>query len=71
MFSPQVTYCGYTIPHPSENKIHLRIQTDDSITAVQALEQGLDDLKEMCTVVLDKFQLEVKRIDLESSMDTL
>jgi DNA-directed RNA polymerases I and III subunit RPAC2 len=25
--SPDVEFCGYTIPHPSEAKMHLRIQT--------------------------------------------
>lgn len=25
--SPEVEFCGYSVPHPSENKIHLRIQT--------------------------------------------
>lgn len=25
--SPDVEFCGYTIPHPSKNEIHLRIQT--------------------------------------------
>lgn len=25
--SPNVEFCGYTIPHPSEQKMNLRIQT--------------------------------------------
>lgn len=25
--SPAVEFCGYTIPHPSDAKMHLRIQT--------------------------------------------
>lgn len=25
-YSPEVEFCGYSIPHPSEAKIHLRIQ---------------------------------------------
>jgi DNA-directed RNA polymerase I and III subunit RPAC2 len=28
MKNPNVTFCGYSIPHPSEFKIHFRIQTD-------------------------------------------
>ena len=28
MRNPKVTFCGYSIPHPSEFKIHFRIQTD-------------------------------------------
>ena len=26
-YSPAVEFCGYTIPHPSDAKMHLRIQT--------------------------------------------
>ena len=26
-FSPQVEFCGYSIPHPSEAKMNVRIQT--------------------------------------------
>ena len=27
LYSPAVEFCGYTIPHPSEDKMNLRIQT--------------------------------------------
>ncbi len=27
MFSPEVEFCGYSIPHPSEAKMNVRIQT--------------------------------------------
>jgi DNA-directed RNA polymerase I and III subunit RPAC2 len=27
MRNPEVSFCGYSIPHPSENKLNLRIQT--------------------------------------------
>lgn len=26
-YSPLVEFCGYTIPHPSEDKMNLRVQT--------------------------------------------
>jgi len=26
MKDPRVEFCGYTLPHPSENKIHMRVQ---------------------------------------------
>ncbi|PYI27295.1 DNA-directed RNA polymerase I and III 14 KDA polypeptide [Aspergillus indologenus CBS 114.80] len=55
MKNPQVEFCGYTIPHPSETKMNLRIQTYDSTTAVEALEKGLDTLMDLCDVVTDKF----------------
>lgn len=53
--NPEVEFCGYSIPHPSETKLHLRIQTYGKITAVEALHKGLDDLADLCTVVENKF----------------
>ena len=43
MKNPEVEFCGYSIPHPSENKLNIRIQTYGNISAVEALHQGLDN----------------------------
>ncbi|KAJ3183107.1 RNA polymerase subunit AC19 [Geranomyces variabilis] len=59
MKNPAVSFCGYSIPHPSEFKIHMRIQTDGSITAAQALNQGLDDLVALSEHVLATFEAKV------------
>ncbi|TPX62924.1 DNA-directed RNA polymerase [Powellomyces hirtus] len=59
MKNPAVTFCGYSIPHPSEFKIHMRIQTDGSMTAAQALDKGLDDLIALSEHVLQTFQAKV------------
>lgn len=69
--SPDVEFCGYSIPHPSEELMNIRIQTYgtspihwitagtaddiDGTTAVEALEKGFDDLMDMCDIVADKF----------------
>ncbi|KAI9371664.1 RBP11-like subunits of RNA polymerase [Aspergillus egyptiacus] len=55
MKNPEVEFCGYTIPHPSEAKMNIRIQTYDTTTAIEALEKGLDTLMDLCDVVTDKF----------------
>ncbi|KAL4898535.1 DNA-directed RNA polymerase [Aspergillus ambiguus] len=55
MKNPQVEFCGYTIPHPSETKMNLRIQTYDTTDAFEALEKGLDTLMDLCDVVTEKF----------------
>lgn len=55
MKNPAVEFCGYTIPHPSDAKMHLRIQTTDSTTALEALEKGFNDLIDLCDVVTEKF----------------
>ncbi|KAF2238644.1 RBP11-like subunits of RNA polymerase [Viridothelium virens] len=56
MKNPAVELAGYTIPHPSESKMHLRIQMYDGASAYDALEQGIDDLDDMCDEILKKFE---------------
>ncbi|CAI5756009.1 unnamed protein product [Candida verbasci] len=60
MKNPEVEFCGYSIPHPSENKLNIRIQTYGNISAVEALHQGLDNLCELCCVIEDKFAEKLK-----------
>ncbi|KAL2263671.1 hypothetical protein VTK26DRAFT_5702 [Humicola hyalothermophila] len=55
MKNPDVEFCAYAIPHPSEAKMNVRIQTFEGTTAIQALEKGLRDLQDLCDVVSDKF----------------
>ncbi|CAI6333950.1 unnamed protein product [Periconia digitata] len=55
MKNPDVEFCGYSIPHPSENKMNLRIQTYDNVNVYTVLEKGLGDLMDMCDVVSEKF----------------
>lgn len=53
--NPEVEYCGYSVPHPSEEKINLRIQTN-SQPAVEVLKTGLVNLQKVSLHVLDTFQ---------------
>ncbi|KAF2404769.1 RBP11-like subunits of RNA polymerase, partial [Trichodelitschia bisporula] len=55
MKNPDVEFCGYSIPHPAEAKMHLRIQTYDGVNVHDVLEKGLNDLQDMCDVVVEKF----------------
>nr|SVE94652.1 EOG090X0LBP [Simocephalus serrulatus] len=56
--NPDVIFCGYTIPHPSENKLHLRIETKE-MSAVDALRGGLEDLYNMSEHILETFETAV------------
>ncbi|RKP27799.1 LOC494863 protein-like protein, partial [Syncephalis pseudoplumigaleata] len=56
MKNPLVEFCGYSLPHPSDDKLHLRIQTFEGTTAVEALQQGLQDLMEMCGHIYSEFE---------------
>ncbi|KAI3398289.1 hypothetical protein diail_9627 [Diaporthe ilicicola] len=55
MKNPDVEFCAYAIPHPSEAKMNMRIQTYEDTTAIDALKKGLKDLQDMCDVVAEKF----------------
>jgi len=55
MKNPEVEFCGYSIPHPSEPKMNIRIQTYKPYTPRQALAKGLDDLIDLCDVVTETF----------------
>lgn len=57
--SNDVQFCGYTVPHPSENKMHFRIQTVNGISAVEALVRGLGDLENVCDHTIKLFEKEV------------
>ncbi|CAK7241040.1 MAG: RNA polymerase subunit AC19 [Sporothrix thermara] len=54
MKNPNVEFCAYAIPHPSEAKMNIRIQTYEG-TAIEALEKGLRDLQDLCDVVGEKY----------------
>ncbi|XP_019872830.1 probable DNA-directed RNA polymerases I and III subunit RPAC2 [Aethina tumida] len=51
---PDVEFCGYTVPHPAESKMHFRIQMHKG-KAVDALKRGLEDLIKVCDITDQKF----------------
>ena len=46
VYATQVTFCGYSVPHPLENKMHMHIQTKD-IGAAEAMKAALRELMKM------------------------
>ncbi|XP_015605728.1 probable DNA-directed RNA polymerases I and III subunit RPAC2 [Cephus cinctus] len=44
---PEVLFCGYTVPHPAETKMHFRIQVSNG-RAIDVLRKGLEDLEKVC-----------------------
>lgn len=63
--NPQVVFCGYSMPHPAEDQMLLRIQTVEGVVAQDVLRQGLEDLKTMCKVTKDKFEAAVAKSNLQ------
>ncbi|OAY65618.1 DNA-directed RNA polymerases I and III subunit RPAC2 [Ananas comosus] len=52
---PRVAFCGYSIPHPSDNKVNIRVQTTGD-PAKHVLKDGLQDLMVMCQHVTTTFE---------------
>ncbi|XP_078153869.1 DNA-directed RNA polymerases I and III subunit RPAC2-like [Carex rostrata] len=53
---PRVSFCGYSIPHPSDNNVNIRVQTTGA-SAKDVLKGALRDLLDRCKyvgVTLDK-----------------
>ncbi|GLC37687.1 hypothetical protein PLESTB_000802100 [Pleodorina starrii] len=47
--NPHVAFCGYSMPHPSEELVNLRVQTTGQITAMQAVKAACEDVKQVCS----------------------
>lgn len=58
MRQPSVDFCGYTVPHPSEPLMHVRLQTKGE-TSDEVLRQGIEDLKSCSQIVLEEFNTQV------------
>jgi DNA-directed RNA polymerase I and III subunit RPAC2 len=58
MKKADIEYCAYSIVHPTDGFGMLRVQTDGSITAVDALHRGLEELKEITQFMRTEFRKE-------------
>jgi len=65
LYSPEVDFASYSIPHPSETRTNVRIQTSDNTTAPDAMFKGLDDLADLCSHVIQTFQNELAKGEFE------
>jgi len=54
MQKQQTEFCGYSVPHPYEPKMHVRLQTNN-VSSIQVLKSGLKDLEETANVLDDHF----------------
>ncbi|KAL1368730.1 hypothetical protein AAHE18_02G142600 [Arachis hypogaea] len=51
---PRVTFCGYSIPHPSDNRVNIRVQTTGD-PAREVLKDACHDLMLICQHVRSTF----------------
>ncbi|XP_006820385.1 DNA-directed RNA polymerases I and III subunit RPAC2-like [Saccoglossus kowalevskii] len=68
MKDPEVQFCGYSIPHPTENKINFRIQTTGT-PAIDILRRGLNNLTSLCQHVLTTFEDSVDQFKIRHQVN--
>ena len=56
----ETDFCGYSVPHPYEPKMNVRLQTKES-PAVEVLKAGLKDLEEAANLIDDCFALSLEK----------
>ena len=50
MQQSETDFCGYSVPHPYEPKMNLRLQTHNK-TSIDVLKNGLKDMEAMCNLL--------------------
>ncbi|XP_004492017.1 uncharacterized protein [Cicer arietinum] len=67
---PRVTFCGYSIPHPSENRVNVRVQTTGD-PACEVLKDSCQDLMLMCQHVRSTFGKAVNEFKAIKNVDDM
>uniref|UniRef100_A0A8D8T2L0 DNA-directed RNA polymerase I subunit D n=1 Tax=Cacopsylla melanoneura TaxID=428564 RepID=A0A8D8T2L0_9HEMI len=52
---PEVDFAGYSVPHPADFQIFLRIQVKDGYDSLDILKKGIKDLEEACDKITNTF----------------
>ena len=51
----EVDFCGYSVPHPYEPKMNLRLQVKEGHNVKEVLKKGLADLQNLAEEIENKF----------------
>lgn len=54
--NPHVALCGYSMPHPSEELVNMRVQTTGEVTATAAVKTACEDLQHVCRHIRSSFK---------------
>ena len=73
MRDPDTRFCGYTVPHPSEAKVHLRVQMDprSGKTAEDGLRKASEDLVAVCDHLEEVFNAACEEANVPTNEDLL
>jgi DNA-directed RNA polymerase I and III subunit RPAC2 len=58
----KVGFAGYSVPHPSDPVVHIRVQAHEPTTAVQALQEACETLHKQCDIVLQKLEEKIPQV---------
>eukprot|EP01080_Neovahlkampfia_damariscottae_P007689 gene7689-12155_t len=62
MKNKKTDFCGYTVPHPLENKMNMRVQTNSTSTQ-EVMNEGLDNLALIAEHVMTTFNKQVEEFN--------
>jgi len=62
----KVEFVGYSVPHPSEPIVQIRVQTKEPTTAIQALQESCETLYDQCEYVLSKLEANLPEVAEDS-----
>lgn len=52
----KVGFAGYSVPHPAEPIVHIRVQANEPTTATEALREACNTLEKQCEIVIGKLE---------------
>ena len=59
----ETTFCGYSVPHPYEPKMNIRLQVENGSKAIDVLKAGLSELEETANLLDDAFVSALNQFD--------
>lgn len=60
MKNQNTSFCGYTVPHPLENKMKMRIQTHND-KPIETVNESLDNLLRVAEIIMKKFDISLSQ----------
>lgn len=52
---PEVDFAGYSVPHPADFQIFIRIQVKDGYDSIDILKKGIKELESACDRITETF----------------
>ena len=59
----ETEFCGYSVPHPYDPKLNLRLQVTNDKTSNEVLMSGLQDMEAVCNVLEARFNTALENFD--------